>query len=82
MINYICLIVLVALGVKFIRTLGEKWGIIEYLQAHAPNQFFYKLFSCEFCQSFWLSMIICGVLVCLGNSPIVMFVPIFSSCLR
>ena len=66
MIEFGIAVVLVALFVKFLRTLAEKWGILSYLQAHAPNDFLYKLFSCEFCQSFWLGLGVCIVLVVLG----------------
>lgn len=80
--NFLCWAVVVALIVKFLRTLAEKWGILSYLQAHAPCDFLYKLFSCEFCQSFWLGMIICIVMVCVGFKPIVLLIPILSSNIR
>ena len=34
MIEFGIAVVLVALFVKFLRTLAEKWGILSYLQAH------------------------------------------------
>lgn len=82
MIEYLSLVVLVSLFVKFLRTLGEKWGIIEYLQVHAPNEFLHKLFTCGFCQSFWLGMIICVALVLCGCPATYLFVPIFSANIR
>ncbi len=82
MIEFGIAVVLVALFVKFIRTLAEKWGILSYLQAHAPNDFLYKLFSCEFCQSFHLAMLICIVLVVLGAPIYWLSIPIFSCNIR
>lgn len=82
MIEYLSFVVLVSLFVKFLRTLGEKWGIIEYLQVHAPNEFFHKLFTCEFCQSFWLGMILCIGVVLFGAPIEYLFVPFFSANIR
>lgn len=80
-IDYLVIVVMVALFVKFIRTLAEKWGILGWLQAHAPNDFLYKLFSCEFCQSWWLGLAISIVLGVLIDWRLI-FVPFFSSNIR
>lgn len=58
-ITFFCWAVVVALFAAFLLTLAEKWGIREWLQVHAPNDFFYALFTCNFCQSWWLSVVIC-----------------------
>lgn len=58
MSDFLCLCVLVALLVVFVLTLAEKWGIREWLQIHAPNDFLHKLFMCDFCCCWWLSIII------------------------
>lgn len=79
--NFLCWVVFTALLVKFLRTLAEKWGILEYLQAHAPNEFLYKLFSCEFCQSFWLGTCL-GILLGIFVDWHLIFVGIFSCNLR
>lgn len=82
MIGFVCIVFLVACAVMFIRTLAMKWGILEWLQVNAPCEFFHKLFTCEFCQSFWLGMIICVVLAIWWREAWLLFVPIFSSVLR
>ena len=82
MIEFGIAVVLVALFVKFLRTLAEKWGILSYLQAHAPNDFLYKRFSCEFCQSFWLGLGVCIVLVLLGAPIYWLSIPVFSCNIR
>lgn len=82
MIEFAVAVALVALAVKFLRTLAEKWGILEWLQVHAPNEFLHKLFTCSFCQSFWLGLAICVVLVVFGAPLYWLSIPIFSCNLR
>lgn len=81
LINYICCIALVAMAVKFCLTIAEKWGILEWLQLHAPNEFIHKLFSCNFCQSFWLGLCLSFLLAVFVDWRLI-FIPIFSSSLR
>lgn len=79
--EFVIYIILVALAVLFLRTLAMKWGILEYLQVNAPNEFFHKLFTCDFCQSFWLGMVICVFLAIFVHWYLI-FIPIFSSVIR
>ena len=44
--------VVVALVAAFGLTLLRKWGVIEWVQIHG-NEFFAKMFNCDFCLSFW-----------------------------
>lgn len=81
MIEFVIYIILVALAVNFLRTLAMKWGILEYLQVNAPNEFFHKLFTCDFCQSFWLGMVICVFLAIFVHWYLI-FIPIFSCNIR
>lgn len=81
MIEFVIYIILVAFAVLFLRTLAMKWGILEYLQVNAPNEFFHKLFTCDFCQSFWLGMVICVFLAIFVHWYLI-FIPIFSSVIR
>lgn len=81
MIEFVCYVLLVALAVMFLRTLAMKWGILEWLQVNAPNEFFHKLFTCDFCQSFWLGMGICLFLAIFVHWYLI-FVPIFSCNIR
>ena len=81
MIDFVCWVLLVALLVNFLRTLAIKWGILEYLQVNAPNEFFHKLFSCDFCQSFWLSLFIC-IFLAIFVKWYLIFVPFFACNIR
>lgn len=80
-IEFVCFVALVAMAVKFAITLAEKWGILEWLQLHAPNEFLHKLFSCNFCQSFWLGLCLSFLLAIFVDWRLI-FIPIFSSSLR
>lgn len=80
--DFLCWVLAIALLVMFIRTLAIKWGILEWLQVHAPNDFLYKLFSCDFCQSFHLGMIICIFLAIFAKDWLFLLIPIFSCNIR
>lgn len=80
-IDYICYVALVSMLVKFCLTIAEKWGILERLQLHAPNEFFHKLFSCNFCQSFWLGLCL-SIFLAIFIDWRLIFIPFFSSSLR
>lgn len=41
----------------FCVTLLHKWGVTEYVQIHG-NDFFAKMFSCDFCLSWWVGIAI------------------------
>lgn len=53
-------VVLVALAAAFIVVLVKKWGIAEWMQVHG-DRYMYRLFSCDFCMSFWTCVLICCV---------------------
>ena len=81
MIDFVCWVLLVALLVMFLRTLAIKWGILEYLQVNAPNEFLHKLFTCSFCQSFWLALFIC-IFLAIFVKWYLIFIPLFSAPIR
>lgn len=65
-LNFVCWVAVVALAAAFLLNLAVKWGIMEWLQVHAPNAFFEKLFNCKFCCSFHTAMII-SLFLCIGT---------------
>ena len=86
LVNFIIFVALVALLVKFIRTLLEKWGTLATLQSRCSSttkmgNFFYKLLTCEFCQSFWLGFGISIILAIFVHWTLI-FIPIFSCNIR
>lgn len=48
--------IVVGLATAWLLILAGKWGIREWLQVHAPNDFLNKLFSCDFCCSWWVGV--------------------------
>ena len=57
-VAFVCWVAAVALAVAFLLNIAVKWKILEWLQVHAPNDFFGKLFNCKFCCSWWVSVLI------------------------
>lgn len=51
------MLIVVSLLSTFILLLMYKWGIIEWVQMHG-NKFFSNMFNCQFCLSFWVSVIL------------------------
>lgn len=70
--------VVVALVAAFGLTLLRKWGVIEWAQIHG-NEFFAKMFNCDFCLSFWAGVVLSVLFaICTGN-PALLLVPFCST---
>lgn len=74
--NFICWAVVIALAAAFALGLASKWGILEWLQVHAPNEFFEKMFNCKFCCSFWVGVIISLTLCVITGQWMIMLAPV------
>lgn len=72
-------IVLVALASAFVLSLAVKWGVLEWLQIHAPNEFFSKMLTCKFCTSFWVAVIVSLIGWAIGGMWYMIFAPIFAT---
>lgn len=77
--DFICWIVVVALCAAFLLGLAQKWGWLEWLQVHAPNEFLGKLFNCKFCCSWWMSVGISLILCMVTGHWILLAVPVCST---
>ena len=64
----------VALMAAFVVVLLEKWGIAEWMQVHG-NGFVSQLFSCDFCMSWWASVIIATAGLLLFNDAAFLLAP-------
>lgn len=83
--QFLAVIVIVALAVSFIYLLFTKWHVWEYLQIHADGwlekithrrtEFLNEAFSCIFCMGWWLSVIICVILLCITGDASYIIVP-------
>lgn len=79
MIEFVCNIIVVSLLAAFVLSLAVKWNWLEWLQVHAPSDFLHKLFSCKFCCSFWVSVIISLTLCVVTGQWLLLAVPFCST---
>ena len=68
----------VALMAAFVVVLLKKWGIAEWMQVHG-NGFVSQLFSCDFCMSWWASVIIATAGLLLFNDLAFLLAPVLAT---
>lgn len=78
MVNFIFVTVCIALIAAFIILLIGKIGLREYIVLVAPK-LISKLFSCDFCLSFWLAFALAILASLICNSLILVAIPLFST---
>ena len=78
-LEFICYVGVAALASAFFLGLAVKWGILEWLQVHAPNEFFGRMFNCKFCCSFWVGVVISLTLCVVTGQWTLLAVPICST---
>ena len=71
-------IIIIALLGAFILSPLFKWGVVEYVQVHG-NKFFSKMFSCYFCLSWWVSVVLCVVALALTGNTQYIYIPVLST---
>lgn len=76
--HFIYNIIVVALIAAFVLTLLRKWGVIEWVQIHG-NDFFSKMFNCDFCLSWWTCVPICFFALIFTGNPAFLGVPFCST---
>ena len=79
MIEFVCWVVVVALVAAFLLGLAQKWGLLEWLQVHAPNDWLHELFTCKFCCSWWVSLAISIVAAFAAMNATLFLVPFCST---
>lgn len=72
-------VLIVACIAAFLLSLAVKWGWLEWLQIHAPNAFFDKLFHCHFCCSWWASLGVSVILAIILQCWWILAVPLCST---
>jgi len=68
----------VALAAASGLTLLRKWQVIEWVQVHG-NEFFAKMFNCDFCLSFWAGVALAILLAFITGDPTLLLVPFCST---
>ena len=59
--------------------LAKKWRILDWLQRHSPNEFLRELFTCDYCLSWWCSVVIAGTAAAVTGDALLLVVPFFST---
>lgn len=76
--EFILSVIYVALIAAFILILMKKWGLIEHVQVHG-NEFFSKMFHCDFCLSFWVSVLLSFFMAAITGDAKLLFIPLLST---
>ena len=69
---------LVACMVTFLLLLAHKVGLVEYLQVHG-DKIISKMAQCDFCMSWWLSVIMMVAVVWVTADIHLMIIPLLST---
>lgn len=71
----------VACVTAFVVTLLHKWGIVEYMQIHADEypELVNKLFACDFCLSWWVSVFFCLIIFVPLSNLLVLLCPFIAT---
>lgn len=70
--NILIYTAILALGSAFVLALCHKWGWIDWMQIHAPNEYFHALVSCHLCTTFWTAALLGCVIVIFTREPAVL----------
>lgn len=70
--------VFIALIAAFFLLLLRKIGVVEYIQVHG-NDFFAKMFSCDFCLSWWSGVVIAILTTAIIGDVSIMITPFIST---
>ena len=72
------IVIMVALASAFVVLLMKKWGVTEWMQVHG-DRISSELFSCDFCLSFWTSLLFVFVIVAVTDDTSYMTIPLVST---
>lgn len=78
MIQFAFYTAVVALVAAFGLTILKKWGVVEWVQVHG-NDFFAKMFNCDFCLSFWAGVVLAIFVTAIAGNPVLLLVPVCST---
>lgn len=77
-ITLLSALIYIALAAAFAILLADKLGIRDNIILRAPR-LISQLFSCDFCLSFWTSLILAIILAIFFNEISIIFIPIIST---
>lgn len=76
--SFLAVVVLVAFAAAFVIGLLRKWGIAEWVIVHGDD-IMSKMFSCDFCLSFWTCTVLMVVPACWYDEPLLVLCGLFAS---
>lgn len=71
-------LIYISLSAAFAILFAERLGIRDKIVAKAPK-LISQLFECDFCLSFWTSLILAIILAIIFNEMSIIFIPIVST---
>lgn len=77
-ITLLSALIYIALAAAFVILLIEKLGIRDSIVVNAPK-LISQLFDCDFCLSFWMSLILAVILAIFFDEFSILFIPIIST---
>ena len=77
-ITMLSALIYIALAAAFAILLIGKLGVRDEIIIRAPKLIF-QLFDCDFCLSFWTSLILAIILAIFFNEMSIIFIPIIST---
>lgn len=72
MINLLVTIILIALVAAWLILFATKIRLVEYIQVHAC-ELLSKMANCEFCLSWWVCVIVAGVIAFVNDDIYIIF---------
>ena len=77
---FLAWVLIVATVAAFFLSLLKKWGVIEYVQVHG-NDFFCKMFNCNFCLSWWMCVVLSVIIAMIAGNFLILLTPFCSTVL-
>ena len=71
-------IIVIACFSAWLICLATKLGFVEWVQING-NEFFHKMFSCQFCLSWWTNVLVCVVLSVILLNPTYLLYPFITT---
>lgn len=76
-IAYMCAALLSGTLSAFIVILMHKWGLVELMQTRGPR-LLSEMARCDFCLSFWTSLVLAAIACMVSGRPEALALPVFS----
>lgn len=72
-------VIFLALAVSFLILLFDKWGLRNHIIEKTRVKFIADLFSCDFCLSFWVSVLVSSICIIAGGDTSFLIYPFLAT---